>query len=88
MATRYSGKGTVRLLFNDSKNAYRATVSDGSASMTIWLPLKGHQDKAVDSPAAYDEAAHAAISFATNDGLDENAFNMSDSGWIIKRKKG
>lgn len=88
MATRYSGDGTIRMSFVDRDNNYRCSVNDGHGGQgTVYVGLAGKIDKPVDSPEAYDEVAHAAISFADHDGLvDSSYFETTDSGWAVSRK--
>lgn len=85
MAVRYSGRVRVNILWDDRLDAYRATVlvpGFGSHHMTIGAPK--HLTRAVDSPAAYDQAAGAAISFA-DDFRELAEVNRTGTGWHITR---
>lgn len=68
MATRYSGKVTVRLTVDDH-GVYKGTVR--APGVTAWpfrLKLAPvHSNLASDSAKAYDLAAASAIAFAAND---------------------
>lgn len=74
MATRYSGQVRVRLVYVDARSGYDARVSwpDGRERVKVGEPKT--LTHAVDSPAAYDAAARAAIAFAGNAG------NYADHG--------
>jgi hypothetical protein len=103
MATRYSGNITVRLTyvdrpppgtFHDNRGGYKATVSQGREHQTIWVGEPAHLTHAVDSPAAYDDAARAAISFALDENdewgiqiLDESGVDSDDHGIRVSRKR-
>ena len=86
MAERFSGdlKINVRL---DDRLGYFASVSRGGR--LLWRGRMGWPPAgrgALDSPKAYDEAAHAALSFANDEvrGLGASA-ETDDMGWKIRR---
>lgn len=87
---RYSGDLKIELSFNDRTDEYRARicpVRGGGACETVHVGAPKYLKHAVDSPQAYDSAAHAAISFA-RDELQERADpNRQGSGWDIRRPR-
>jgi len=89
MALRYSGSLTIRVVWND-RGHYDASIS--RKGRNLWSGTIGeprHLRVAVDSPEAYDDTAHAALSFADSEGAD--VFRSADhtgSGWHIARKPG
>lgn len=103
MATRYSGDLTITLTYRDPhaelfdmypNGDYRATISwpsrarGGKHRRTIYVGAPKYLRQAVDSPEAYDSAAHAAISFAAEEEseIGERAAIGTD-GWLISRNK-
>lgn len=81
MALRYSGKLTIRVLWND-RGYYNASIS--SKGRNLWSGTVGAPKSsrvAVDSPEAYDDTASAALSFAAHEGAD-----VDDAGVEITRK--
>jgi hypothetical protein len=93
MARRYSGELDINLTYRDKDDQYRARVCRRSPSggrpdcEVVYVGTPKHLTKAVDSPAAYDDAAHAAISFASNDIQEGAASNHAGSGWDIRRRR-
>jgi hypothetical protein len=90
MATRYSGKVTVDVRWVESigRSRYRAGVSWPGGRSVQFVGLPGVLTKAVDSPQAYDEAASAAISFASDEGKDVGDYTAyTDRGLWIGRSK-
>jgi hypothetical protein len=90
-ATRYSGKLTVRMTYLDSEAQYRCVVSysdaNGSGWTTLYVRPPALLRNAVDSPIAFDETAHAALSFASEDhDWVERYADFNDGGWAINRK--
>ena len=89
MALRYSGTLTIRVLYND-RGFYNASIS--RRGRNLWSGTVGeprHLRVAVDSPEAYDETAHAALSFADHEGADvSRSADHTGSGWHIARKPG
>jgi hypothetical protein len=88
MATRYSGDLTVTCTYQD-RGDYKCTVSPkGKRGKTIYVgaPAAGFgRGISYDSPEAYDSTAHAAISFALDEGLDgEPEYGLG--GYIVQRK--
>jgi len=84
MATRYSGKVTVRIGWSDAQDQYTyATSVDGKHWSSGAVGAPKHLTQSVDSPKALDEAAAAAISFANL--TDEAAY--TDRGLWIGRSK-
>lgn len=89
MATRYCGSARVSLKFVDATNQYRAVVSNRGERKTVYVGVPPASRLAVDSPEAFDQAAHAALSFAADEGLDPNGCELhpSGSGWLVRRAK-
>ena len=82
MALRYSGSLTIRVVWND-RGFYDASVS--RKGRNLWSGTVGAPRSlrvAVDSPDAYDDAASAALSFASHEGAD-----VDDAGAEITRKR-
>ena len=94
MATRYSGDLTITLTYRDRESDYRATISwpsrprNGSHRHTVYVGEPKYLTHAVDSPEMYDSAAHAAISFGSEEEpeIGERAAYGTD-GWLISRNK-
>jgi hypothetical protein len=89
MAKRYSGNLTITCTLRDQGD-YRCTVTPTTGrSKTVYVgaPAVGFgPGVAYDSPKAYDESAHAAISFALDEGLGgEPEYNESGSGYKLHR---
>ena len=91
MAKRYSGDLTITVAWDDRHSNYRTTVA--RKGRNVWSgrvgPPRSYEYK-VDSEKAYDEAAHAAISFADNErsGIGEHAEMDPNGQWKIRRVKG
>lgn len=85
MAKRYSGNVVVNVVWDDRRDAYRATVAENGRH--VWSGIIGRAPAsrlAVDSSEAYDEAAVTALAFADNDeGLE--GVEYTDSGRHIRR---
>lgn len=67
---RFSGNLKIELSFNDKSGKYKARLCPtvkGEACETVIVGPPRHLTHAVDSAAAYDSAARAAISFARAD---------------------
>lgn len=90
MATRYCGKVKIGCTYRDRENDYRCTMSAGGKRIGVeYVGAPRHLTHAVDSPKAYDDAAHAALSFASSEGkLDERDLDFTDSGYRIRRASG
>lgn len=85
MATRRSGQVRISIMFLDAKNMYQVKLSTPRAKKTIYVQPPAYLKNAVDSKEGYDTAAHAALSFAADEGMDlENYADMTDSGWAIQ----
>jgi len=65
MARRYCGQITIYLVCNDTDYSVRVVGPGGAAHVQVGFPAV--LTKAVDSPDAFDEAAHAALSFIQDD---------------------
>jgi hypothetical protein len=64
---RFSGNLKIELAYNDRSDQYRVRlcpIRDGGCE-TVLVRAPASKTTAVDSPSAYDRAAHAAISFAS-----------------------
>jgi hypothetical protein len=95
MALRYSGSLKITVAFDDRRSAYKASVSFKGRS--FWSGYVGRATiaparLAVDNPVAYDDAAHAALSFALNDHAEtptgytvDQLAEPSGYGWAISR---
>ncbi len=96
MAQRYSGQAIIAVAYSDKDSAYKCRVGtpEGSVSVTVNASPELARTKAADSPEAYDEIAHAALSFAEDElansgiSLAEYAlFEPDGSGWTVTRTK-
>jgi len=65
---------------------YKVTLSSGGRRKVIYVGAPAYLSHAVDSPKAYDEAAHAALSFADHEGFDMQP-DTTSSGWHISRSR-
>jgi hypothetical protein len=89
MAKRRSGNVTVSISWLDSQNQYRAVVHAGGKKKIIYVGHPPASRLSVDSPAAYDSAAGAAISFAEHEGLDvQPDYDERGSRYVLKRVAG
>lgn len=93
MATRYSGGVKVACKLVAAPNMphgeqYRCVLSNDAGKIGVqYVGLPAHLTHAIDSPAAYDAAAHAAISFALDEGMiSERDVLVGESGHHIHRK--
>ena len=86
MAVRYTGSLVIRVVWND--RYYNASVSRKGRS--LWFGVVGAPKSsriASDSPDAYDAAAHAALSFAHDEGAPVGNYgDWTNHGWAISRK--
>lgn len=88
--TRYSGDLTITLTYRERSSDYRATISYKGVRHVVYVGEPRYLQHAVDSPEAFDETAHAAISFASeedNEIGERAASNRDGSGWHIGRSK-
>jgi hypothetical protein len=95
-AVRYSGslRITVEYIdaqydYNNPNGQYRCVVSGKFGRDVVWVGAPKCLMQSVDSPKAFDLAAHAAISFACdkdgNNDVAEEA-ETTESGWLILRE--
>lgn len=77
-------RGPVRMANGD----YAVSIVGSGVKTKVYVGAPAYLEHAVDSPIAYDRAAHAAISFADEEepGVGEHAA-MTDTGWLISRTK-
>ena len=88
MAVRYSGPFTIRVNFRDRSDDYGVTISRGKRR--VWSGSVGTPrslSSGVDSPAAYDAAARAALSFADSDGRDVGDADFGAHGYHVSRSR-
>lgn len=89
MATRTCGRTKINCSYRDRQGDYRCALSvDGKARGTQYVGVPASSRSAVDSAAAYDGAARAAVSFALNEGMLEDRdvdFASTGTGYIIHR---
>lgn len=96
-ARRYSGDATIFLEIDDEferrqpgRQSYRYTVTQGKnrSSGYVAASIVHGSGVGIDSPQMFDEVAHAALSFATDDDeIDADGLFSDDRGWVIYRKK-
>ena len=101
MALRYSGDLQIRVTYQD-RGDYKASVTTLRGPSRRWsgyvspAPAGFGRGVAYDSPQAYDEIAHAALSFAAYSDEDrrggdwvteEAAYDPDGSGWHIGRSR-
>lgn len=97
---RYSGLARIRVTYVNAfpRGAYRCfitvnpecapRVSEALSGARIFVGEPACLCRAVDSPEAFDEAAHAALSFALDEGWPVESYaatNVEGSGWHIAR---
>lgn len=90
MAIRYCGDLIIRVRYVDDAGAYHAVVRNtrGQLQGRVFVTPPAHQLRAVDCPDAYDDAAHAALSFVAEPRSGEiDGADYTDSGWSIRRKR-
>jgi hypothetical protein len=86
MARRTCGAIRIHVTYIDACGAWRVHLSEAGRHLsTQWVSPPPYSPESVDSPQAYDAAAHAALSFAADDGVDLDNACPSDSGWEITR---
>jgi hypothetical protein len=85
-ALRYSGALRIRVTYVDPKAGYRCAISGDGIRRTIWVGAPNCLSHAVDSSEAFDETAHAALSFADDEdsGIGDKAA-ATPEGWHIGR---
>lgn len=72
-AIRYSGEIRIRVTYVEPKQGeigdgtYRCFLKRGDASTTVTVDANTRGDVGVDSPAGFDDAARAAVTFAEDD---------------------
>jgi hypothetical protein len=86
MATRYCGnlKLDVRLAPVGGKYGVIIHGPDGIYRTIVGAPRSSRLSE--DSPEALDQAAHAALSFADDEGYDVSGADMTEWGWSISRQ--
>ncbi len=91
MAKRYCGRLVIQLSYRDKAQDYWCTVSRaGERVGSVDVGAPAHLAVAVDSPEAYDNAAHAALSFLDvqqPEPADLSGAAMDGTGWAITRKR-
>jgi hypothetical protein len=89
MAKRYSGELVIRLSYRDNTSDYHCTVSRNGVHVgTVRVGGPAILQIAVDCPEAYDDTAHAALSFLDHDGAEIASYAATtDSGWHVGRSK-
>ena len=90
-ATRYSGSAVILIRFYERDENFSATVrGPGGSSKIVGIRLSQEAQRriAIDSAEAFDKIAHAALSFAENEGLETaGEMNASGNGWEVARRK-
>lgn len=94
MARRYSGDVVVTCTYRDEGH-YDCTVSTPSETVDVQVmpPASGYgRGVAYDSPEAYDQVAHAALSFVADDHPDLDLPDLATddptgTGWWVGRSK-
>jgi len=94
MVARYCGKVKIALTITSDNERYQCTLTARGkrlGSVVVGLPM--HLEHSIDSPIAYDKAAHAALSFAMDE--DERGekdwghlnflLEHTDSGFVVRR---
>lgn len=78
--------------FRNRNGSYRCFLTAPGGSTTIHVGAPASLSHAVDSPEAFDAAAHAAIREADNEGGENDtrwgeiaAYDLEGSGWHIGR---
>lgn len=90
MARRYSGEVNINILWVDATQQYAAKVkAPDEPSMFIIVGAPKVLEHAVDSPAAYDNAAVTALAFAEDEvgGSTERAAYKEDDYYVGRRKE-
>lgn len=83
---RYCGRVKILVLYTENEQ-YRCTfVVNGRRVGTEVVKAPASATYAVDSPQAYDDVAHAALSFAVEEGtIDESDCDFNDRGFRVRR---
>ena len=94
MATRKCGRVTIRCSLVPAPGMphgeqYKCVLSVGGVvRSTQYVGLPAHLSHAIDSPRAYSDAAHAAVTFALDEGkLSDSDVDFTDSGYRLQRPK-
>lgn len=92
MATRVCGRVKINCVLEVARgmphgHQYKCTLSkDGRHLSTQYVGIPQHLTQAIDCPEAYDDAARAAVSFASNDGeISDGGLAWSGSGPLVTR---
>ncbi len=87
MATRVCGRVKINCVYRDRTSDYQCSLSvNGQRRGTEFVGIPRSLQVAVDSPKAYDDTAHAALSFALSEGkISEDELDLTDSGYRIQR---
>jgi len=96
MATRYCGKVKIALTITNDGEGYNCVLTArGKRLGSVRVNLPPHLSHSIDAPIAYDKAAHAALSFATDE--DERGekdwghlamlLDHNDAGFSVRRSK-
>jgi hypothetical protein len=88
-AARFSGDIEISIVYNERERQYTCRLALPGESVFQVVAEPAILEHAVDSPEAFDSAAHAALSFADNERrrvIVEHAA-LSECGWHIGRTK-
>lgn len=80
-----SGRTHVEIKYSD-KGFYTAKVRTPEGYETVIVDEPRHLERAVDSPRAFHDAAHAAISFSKH-GTDYADLNPRGTGWSLHKPR-
>lgn len=89
-AKRYCGRWVISITYQDKWSEYLCTITHDAdrghvvASVSVGEPKT--LTHAVDSAIAYDNVAHAALSFESEK-LGDSELDFTDSGFRIRRKR-
>lgn len=84
-----SGSVTVDVKYSDRggpNGTYTAKVRTPMGMETVKVMAPAYLERAVDSPRAFHDAAHAAISFSRY-GCDFVDSNPKGTGWALRRPR-
>lgn len=90
MPIRYCGDYAIRLRFDDSSDSYPCRIAlKGRHVHAVVARQPRAIDEAGDTPVAYDGAAHAAMSFFSDDrdAFDGTRAELDGHGWVIRRRR-
>lgn len=95
MAIRYSGRVAITVRLLPDNDTYDVTLRKSGRTrrnvrQSVFVGAPRHLTHAVDSPQAYDDTAHAGVSFILDEKdslFDEGDFEWGERGLVVHRTR-